>query len=276
MKIIESFVQSKNGNLELSEDGIFYNDDFVAVIDGCTNKSAKIYDKTPGRIAMEIIKKSISTFKKDITSKEAFKKISEDIKKWYISNSLLDIVSKEPEKRISAITVIYSNFYHQLWFVGDCQAIINNKKLYHFPLLIENHTSSLRSFLIYAELQKGKKEKDLLEKDIAREALLPIMANQVYLQNDFGKGPFAYSVCNGFLIRDNDIKVIQLEKEDTTIALSSDGYPQIKKSLEESEKNLEQILKKDPLLFRDFKATKGISKGLISFDDRSYVKFTVI
>lgn len=276
MKIIESFIQSKTGNLELSEDGIFYNDDFVAVIDGCTNKSAKIYDKTPGRIAMEIIKKSIATFKKDISSKEAFNTISKDIQSWYIENSILDIVKKDPRKRISAITVIYSKFHHQLWFVGDCQAIINNKKIYHFPLLIENHTSSLRSFLIYAELQKGKDENTLLEKDIAREALLPIMANQVYLQNEFGEGPFAYSVCNGFPIRNEDIKVIQLEKDETTIALSSDGYPQIKKSLRESEKNLDQILKNDPLLFKDFKATKGISKGLVSFDDRAYVKFTVI
>lgn len=275
MKIVETFIQSKNGIDELSEDGIFINNDFAAVIDGCTNKSSFSYDKTPGRIAMEIIKESIATFKKDITAEKALATITKDIYNWYIKNSILEQATQNPESRISACLVIYSKHYHQLWFVGDCQALVNNKKLYHFPILIEHYTSSLRSFLIYAELQQGNTEEGLLKKDVSREKLNPILAQQVYLQNEFGQGPFAYSVCNGFPIRNEDIKKIQLTVEQTTIALSSDGYPKIKKTLKKSETYLKNILEKDPLLYKDFKATKGMNDGYKSFDDRSYLKFTV-
>lgn len=52
------------------------------------------------------------------------------------------------------------------------------------------------------------------------------------------------------------------------IILATDGYPLLKPSLEESEEHLANLLKRDPLLFREFKPTKGLIKGHASFDDR--------
>lgn len=59
-----------------------------------------------------------------------------------------------------------------------------------------------------------------------------------------------------------------------TIVLASDGYPYLKDSLEASEHALQGVLRDDPLLFRTYKATKGIQQGNLSFDDRAYVKIT--
>jgi glycerophosphoryl diester phosphodiesterase len=42
--------------------------------------------------------------------------------------------------------------------------------------------------------------------------------------------------------------------------------------LEASEQALQEILRDDPLLFRKYKATKGLQPGNVSFDDRAYVK----
>lgn len=75
------------------------------------------------------------------------------------------------------------------------------------------------------------------------------------------------------------------EKYSLDIILASDGYPELKSTLEESEQALHKILEEDPLLFRQFKSTKGkivkppsfgdhSSKktGATSFDDRTYVR----
>lgn len=56
---------------------------------------------------------------------------------------------------------------------------------------------------------------------------------------------------------------------------TSDGYPYLKTSLEETEQTLQEILRDDPLFFRKYKSTKGITEGAVSYDDRSYVKLII-
>lgn len=275
MKIIEHFINSKNNDMSTCEDGIFFNDNYVAIIDGCTSKSLNDYSKTPGVIAKDLIIEALSNLNNNLSAEEAVNQINNKIYSWYKDNNYLKIVKEDPKKRVSACAVIYSKQKHQLWFLGDCQALINNQREIQYPTLIEHYTSSIRSFLIQAELNKGITEEELLKNDSSREKLLPILAQQVYLQNEFGKGPFAYSVFNGFPINAKDLKVVQLKEKETTIALASDGYPKIKKNLEKTENYLQKTIIKDPLLYKDYKATKGVISNQISYDDRSFIKFTV-
>ena len=57
-----------------------------------------------------------------------------------------------------------------------------------------------------------------------------------------------------------------------SIILASDGYPVLKDNLKETENILQDILLKDPLMFREYKSTKGKLKGDVSFDDRAFIK----
>ena len=61
----------------------------------------------------------------------------------------------------------------------------------------------------------------------------------------------------------------------TGIVLASDGYPFLKPTLSESEEALEEQRRRDPLNITTFKATKAFRRGMNSFDDRSYIRFTV-
>jgi len=275
MKIIEQFIKSKTNDMSICEDGIFFNDNYVAIIDGCTSKSLNNDSTPPGVIAKNLIIKALKTLKYNLSAEEATNEITNNIHLWYKENNLLDTVIREPNKRVSACAVIYSKEKHQLWFLGDCQALINNHKEIQYPTLIEHYTSSIRSFLIQAELNKGITVEDILKNDSSREKIMPILSQQVFLQNEFGKGPFAYSVFNGFPINKNDLKIVQLKDDEKTIILASDGYPKIKKNLEKTENYLQKIINKDPLLYKDYKATKGVVNNQISYDDRSFIKFTV-
>jgi glycerophosphoryl diester phosphodiesterase len=54
--------------------------------------------------------------------------------------------------------------------------------------------------------------------------------------------------------------------------LASDGYPYLKDTLIASEQALQELLQNDPMLFRDYKTTKSVQEGNLSFDDRAYLK----
>ena len=54
--------------------------------------------------------------------------------------------------------------------------------------------------------------------------------------------------------------------------LASDGYPVLKGTLAESERELERIINNDPLCIDLYKATKGVMQGYKSFDDRTYIR----
>ena len=57
---IDYFIQGKGGagekNNQICEDGLFFNDHYLAVFDGATDKSGKKYDgKKGGRVSRDII-----------------------------------------------------------------------------------------------------------------------------------------------------------------------------------------------------------------------------
>ena len=54
------------------------------------------------------------------------------------------------------------------------------------------------------------------------------------------------------------------------------GYPFLRSTLAESEETLSQQLRKDPQNIETFLATKGIKEGNSSFDDRAFIRFSVL
>jgi hypothetical protein len=82
-------------------------------------------------------------------------------------------------------------------------------------------------------------------------------------------------VLDGFPVPDEGIFVQPFPTDLHTIVLASDGYPYLQETLGASEQQLQELLNEDPLLFRRYKATKGMKQDNISFDDRTYVKLKV-
>ncbi|MBO0793101.1 MAG: hypothetical protein J2P36_19440 [Ktedonobacteraceae bacterium] len=95
-------------------------------------------------------------------------------------------------------------------------------------------------------------------------------------QNSPAAGHYWFSVIDGFAVPDEEIRMLRLPDDIETIVLASDGYPSVKETLLESEQALHEVLRDDPLLFRKYKATKGMNKGQVSYDDRSYIKLRMV
>jgi len=277
MQIIEHYQQAKGPDSSACEDGIVISDDFIAVVDGATNKSGMKYNgENPGRVARTLALKAIESFHPKTKALDAFNAINDSFRDFYKELGILEQSKETPSHRCTASCVIYSNYYKELWFIGDCMALIDGVSI-QFQKEIDSVLANLRSLMITVELSKGSSIKDIQERDVAREYIVPLLMKQAILQNSDYESEYTYYVLDGISpIQHSHIKIVQVPQSAKEIVLSSDGYPQLFSTLKESEEHLEHILKVDPLCYKEYKSTKGLIKGNSSYDDRAYVRFTTI
>ena len=108
------------------------------------------------------------------------------------------------------------------------------------------------------------------DSDPARAMILPFLQLQSHFANT--RGDYGYFVFDGFTDPEYPIRTIPVSSGDD-IVLASDGYPQLRPTLTESEAALADLRERDPHLIRDFITTKGFTPGLDSFDDRTFLHF---
>lgn len=265
MRIIEKNLIGKHDQ-ETCEDGIVVTDNFIAVIDGSTSKTAfRISeDMKNGRLAMTIISEFIKAMPADISLHDFCDNITKLFMSKYKACGLdIDRLYKHPQERMTASTIIYSHYYNQIWMIGDCQCLVNGQ-LYENPKPYEDVLAAKRAAIINAADDK----KPFFTNDTARKAIIPEMLEHMQEQNK------TYAVIDGFPIPLDKIKVIDITTPE--IILASDGYPFLHPTLAESEKALSEQLKNDPLNVVTLKATKGLLPSNKSFDDRAYIRFITV
>ena len=281
MKIIESNIIGKKSQ-EACEDGLVMTDDFIAVIDGSTSKTPKHLspDMKNGRYAMMLISEYIQQeMKADATVDEFCEGITAYIyNKVYLPMGIEEQLRLHPEERLTASAIIYSNQKKEVWMVGDCQAIINGK-LYDNSKPYEQEIAQKRVELIAQGLSPAE----------ARKQIEPLLIKAMLSgQNQ------TYTVVDGFPIYREGVKIVALKMKPVSssietyfqehpkpvsspneVVLASDGYPFLKPTLSASEAALAEQIANDPQNIHSFIATKGIVEGNKSFDDRTYIRFSV-
>ncbi len=266
---------SKTGRDENCEDAFYLGPHFVAVIDGATSKTERRWDgKTGGRVAAELVKAAFDQLSPAATARQAVDAFTLAIKDLYERHGALHEVQAEPVQRAVACFVAISLLRREVWLVGDCQCRLDNELLLN-EKEIDHITSQARSLFLASEIAHGKSREELRQHDTGRAFILPLLERQMTFQNNPAAGQYWYPVIDGFAVPDEGIRVHKLPEEIETIVLASDGYPYVKESLEESEQALQELLRDDPLLFRNYKSTKGLKEGNLSFDDRTYVRLKV-
>ncbi|MBR1547766.1 MAG: hypothetical protein IJ637_03465 [Prevotella sp.] len=281
MTIIEQSLVPKNP-AKPSEDGIVATPDFIAVIDGSTSKSQfrhsninpiralmeKAFLSSNGRYAMLIVSRYIRRMPKDITFSQFLSGVTAAVRSHY-SKSMLTRLAEHPEDRLTASVVVFSRLRREVWMVGDCQCLIGGN-LIENPKPAEAELASMRAEEVKRQMAAGKTRDELLRNDTARPTIIPRMIETMREQN------ITYSVVDGFPIDKLHVKNITLDFRPWEIVLASDGYPFLCPTLAESERRLEQQRREDPLnIGPAFQATKAFHPDFNSFDDRSYIRFSV-
>lgn len=269
-KIVDSCVVGKNIDQQKCEDKVLVLEDFVCVIDGATSKSEKLYNgETGGLIVSKIIEKEFKSIPRNINATNLTRLLTNAVKDYYVKNNLYEYMHSHPVDRFSATLVIYSDYHNEVWMIGDCQCLIGKTTYTNYKIL-DDIIANTRAFFLEAEIVQGKTINELMQKDIAREYILPLLIKQSFFQNAKIDSIYNYSVIDGFEVNLKDIKIIRVA--DKSIVLASDGYPKLFDTLEESERYLKNVIKNDPLCIKIYKSTKGLTKNSNSFDDRSYIK----
>ena len=264
--IIESFVMAKTAKSEECEDVLFIGEHYYAVIDGVTSKFPIKYNgKSAGRYCAEVVAEAINNLDQNADAITMLEALNSAVKKAYCGAQIT------LENKMQACVIVYNKMRREVVNYGDCQLMINGK-VYDHTKRIDTLLEDLRAFTIKSYLAEGGKETDLYANDVGREAIMPFLKKQTLFANK--DGYFGYGVIDGTGINESLIKVYKL-KEGDTVVLASDGYPKLYPTLSQSEEYLAYVLKADPLSVGENKQTKMKSQDNISFDDRSYLKFTV-
>ena len=290
MKIIESSIIGKKSP-EACEDGMVVTDDFIAVIDGSTSKTPKHLnpDMKNGRYAMMLISEYIQEeLKADASVDDFCQGVTAFIyNKVYEKLGVEERLKEHPEERLTASAILYSRTRNEVWMVGDCQAIIAGK-LYENGKPYEEKIARKRVELIEQGLSPAE----------ARKQIEPLLIKAMLSgQNQ------TYTVIDGFPIYREGVKVASVSDSSSVqdsvpasdsapcsdsvsasgtisvssseIVLASDGFPFLKPTLAASEAALAEQIANDPQNIHSFIATKGIVEGNKSFDDRTYIRFSV-
>lgn len=266
---------SKTGHDEECEDALYVGPHFVAVIDGATSKTERRWDgQTGGRRGAYTIKSALDQVPYDATARQAVDILTSALKNLYEHYDVLQTVQAHPVQRTIASLVAVSLWRKEVWFVGDCQCLLNKEHILHNKM-IDTLASNARSAFLQSEICAGKTVEELLQHDTGRAFILPLLERQMVFQNNPSAGTYWFSVLDGFSVPDEGIIVHGLPADIEALVLASDGYPFLKETLEESEQALQELLLADPLLFRIYKSTKGMKEGNISFDDRTYVRLKI-
>lgn len=290
MKIIESSIIGKKSP-EACEDGMVITDDFIAVIDGSTSKTPKHLnpDMKNGRYAMMLISEYIREELKANASVDDFcQGVTAYIyNKVYEKLGVEERLKEHPEERLTASAILYSRTRNEVWMVGDCQAIIDGK-LYENGKPYEQEIARKRVELIEQGLSPAEARKQI--EPLLIEAMLSGQ-NQTYTVIDgfpiYREGVKVVSVSDSCSVQDSVPASDSVPCSDSVsasgtifvssseIVLASDGYPFLEPTLAASEAALAEQIANDPQNIHSFIATKGIVEGNKSFDDRTYIRFSV-
>jgi glycerophosphoryl diester phosphodiesterase len=272
MKIIEQQMIAKTGNPETCEDRYCVTKHYACVIDGATDVTGKRFDGlTSGQLISRLIAETVTTLPPEADLEEIMGIINADIVRYYKKQAIYEEIFREPSARPTAAMVLYSRKHHLIWMIGDCQCMVNGV-LHTNQKAIDEITANARSMFLEAELQKGTTIAELQTNDTGFEAIRPFIRMQYHLQNSQEDTQYSYAAITGFDLPLWRIKVVRPPRDARFIVLASDGYPDLRLTLEQSETRLHHILTKDPLCFREYKSVKGLNLGNVSFDDRTYLK----
>lgn len=264
----ESFTLSKKGDQNSNEDAVYADDRFIAVIDGATAKTAPPEKATmsSGRFAAQTICDLLAVMPDETDTVKMLTWLNNNLKQ-----AIAGSVFAESFEGPLASLILYDSRTKTVISYGDCQARLRGD-VYKQEKTSDILLAKKRADILQAALDKGVPAAKLLQHDIGRAEIQDdILAYSSQYANKQGDG---FPVLGrGEIVEDYIIEYPVDSGE--TIILASDGYPVLADTLAQSEANLDNIIKKDPLLIHQYQSTKGVRPENVSYDDRTYIRFTV-
>ena len=277
-EIVEKFLRGKRGEDCGGEDGLVITENFVVVIDGMTSKTGRKIDGKPcGEMARDVCVRAVQSLEPQSSLNQTLVHFTKSVSAAYdaAETGLYEKAKNDPLERFGAVVGIFSAFHKQVWLVGDAQGYVDDL-YFDNPKQADIGPANKRSAILKQAIAAGQlQEEDIAANDIGRAAILDDL-KAVYKWQNHPTHPLAYAVVDGFEIPTALVKVIDIPPQTQCLVLASDGYPDLKPTLAESEDRLRWLMENDPYCYKHYLSTKGLAVEHESFDDRSYVRIRFV
>ncbi len=263
----EAFTLSKKGDQTSNEDALYVDKRFVAVVDGVTSKAERPEKATmsSGRFAAQTLCDLLACMPETIMDpEEVLTYLNEGLKERIEASDF----NESSDKPMASI-ILYDHCSKCIISYGDCQALLAGCR-YRSEKHIDRALAEKRADVLQAELEKGVSPEVLRCNDSGRAAIKDALMQYAAEYANKSEGGFPV-LGRGKIV--SEYIVTHSVNVGETVVLASDGYPELLDSLKDSEEKLEEIIKRDPLLIKEYKATKGVYEGNVSYDDRTYIRF---
>jgi len=273
MRVLERFVRAKSGDPERCEDKIVLTDDFVAVIDGATDKTGRRYTSmSGGRFAAEVLGSRIESLPAEIDAIAAVDDLTNTLRSAVVAND--SAICVDADDTPTASCAVWSRSRNELWRIGDVAVRTGHTRTSYRHKRIDQVAAGVRSAHMQALILAGKTTDQLVD-DPGRQLILPLLEQQHRFRNlESEHARFAFGALDGRRVPQRFLDVIDCEGAGQII-MATDGYPSVAMTLDATERYLQRELRDDPLRIGRHPSTKGVRAGHESFDDRAYVRFRI-
>lgn len=265
-ELIEQTVIGKLGP-DLCEDIVHVSSGYIAVIDGATSVTRDARGKKPGRIIAELVDECMGALDPDLDATGFFAALCQRV-----TPRLEAAWPANAQERPTASMIVYSSARREVWVLGDGWLKIGDD-LHELKIPYADAYTFLRCAHLKLLLAEGRPVESLLDEQAPLDLIRPFIQMQPRIQNHLPE-PYGYGVFDLSEACIAYVKVFEAPPG-AEIVLASDGYPMIAEDLRATEAILTACLATDPLMIGRYPQVKGLGKGQVSFDDRSYVRFRI-
>jgi hypothetical protein len=268
-RLVEQFVQGKSPDPNKCEDFVWFSDHYVVVVDGSSIRGRDFEGKTSGRFIAEAILEGVQRLAPGLDMETAVRQINAHVRARIGYRDDAEIRATAPRPTASVSIVSFDRM--EFWGIGDTMLQIDGKDI-DLSKKIDHITTAARVAWVKFERMKGRSIEDLLADTGDLDSIQPLLQRQHRAMNNIDGDDLAYANFDGSDDVIQLIKVIPLPPGCREIIMASDGYPKLFNTLAASEAELIRVLREDPLMIRLYPQVKGLRPGLLSFDDRCYMR----
>jgi hypothetical protein len=266
--VIEEFVEGKMPG-RTCEDMIVTTSDFAAVIDGATDETggAQFDGRSGGRFAAETLASAITDLSPESTAREFADHLSSTLA---TAAAAADTGGRQSTRWPSASLVCLSVARREIWRIGDCSFLVDGE-----PNLgtkrVDDAAYGFRSAINASLIASGTPLDEILTTDPGAGFARPLLDLQQQLTNH--EGPWGYGCINGRRVPDQFVEVFPTPTGVQEVVMASDGFPDLRTTLQASEVRLRELLEIDPAAIAELWAVgKALRPGANSVDDRAYLR----
>lgn len=241
-------------------DRLLVTDGYWGVVDGSTAKGPESPFAPTGSELADIVQAAIRDIPVDADAVQAIGILTQAI-----------APRAAPDFLHSASIVLFSEARSEIWLVGSGGFCVDDRAEVFSPSH-ERAAARVRAAYSVARLEAGDPLDWLATADPGRELILELLRQEVYLRNVDEDGEYYFGALDGRDVPGRHIVVRPVPRTVREITMVTDGYPVVRRTLDDCEASLAEVLAKDPLLIGAIPQTKSLRPGNRSFDDRALIR----